>query len=81
MGHQGSKQEQEESEGVVAMRSSTPYRASDATLLALWRSGKDTNEIAKLTWEPESSVAARLPDLLALARQDREWTFDRTVGE
>lgn len=62
------------------MRSSTRFRASDARLLSLWREGKDTNEIAKLCWEPESSVAARLPDILHRARQDREWNFDRTVG-
>lgn len=63
------------------MRRSTPYRASDEMILALWKSGKNTNEIAKRTWEPESSIAARLPDILALARQDQEWNFDRTAGE
>lgn len=47
-------------------------------ILALWKSGENTNEIAKRSWEPESSVAARLPEILKRARQDQDWTFDRT---
>lgn len=51
--------------------------ATDDEILKLWRARMDTCEIAKLFWQPEASIANRLPRILERARQDQEWNFDR----
>ncbi len=57
-----------------------PHRLpEDVEMLSLWKAGKNTNEIAKAFWCPESEIANRLPALLNKARQDQEWNFDRTA--
>lgn len=45
-------------------------------VLLHWKAGKNTNEIAKLLWVEEASVANLLPRLLERDRQDQEWNFD-----
>ena len=51
--------------------------ATDEEILKLWQARMDTCEIAKLFWQPEASIANRLPRILERARQDQEWNFDR----
>ncbi len=52
---------------------------SDAEIFDLWSQKKNTNEIARALWCPEFVIASRLPAILAKARQDHEWNFDRTA--
>lgn len=49
---------------------------ADGEIIALWRAGKNTNEIAKQLWVDESYIANQLPRLLERNRQDQEWNFD-----
>lgn len=53
-----------------------PDTPADGEIIALWRAGKNTNEIAKQLWVDESHIANRLPRLLERDRQDQEWNFD-----
>lgn len=50
----------------------------DGRILALWREGKNTNEISRALWWPEYDIAKRLPVILMKVRQDQEWDLDRT---
>lgn len=56
-----------------------PAPPLDGQILAEWRMGKDTFEIAQRFWVAESNIANRLPHILERARQDQEWNFDRLV--
>lgn len=43
-------------------------------ILALWRTGSDTLDIARTLGVPESYIYSQLPRVLEQSRQDREWT-------
>ena len=50
---------------------------ADETILALWRAGFDTLDIARnLRW-PENEIANRLIHVREAQRRDQEWNFDR----
>lgn len=52
---------------------------SDDAILACWRAGQDTRDIAIRYMTHESYIASRLPSILQRSRQDQEWNFDRTA--
>lgn len=46
---------------------------SDQDIIALWRQGLNTTDIARRHFVAESQIANRLPRLLERHRQDRDW--------
>lgn len=52
----------------------TYWSFEDETILAHWRDGLNTLDIARALPLPESEVWNRLPRILQRARQDAEWS-------
>jgi hypothetical protein len=61
-----------------AINHETPWLIPADMVLRLWRSGRDTLDIARLTGTTESVICRLLPLVLKAAREDQEWNFDRT---
>lgn len=65
----------------VPPRGPTFANVSDRQLLACWRSGLDTHEIAIQLSIPEYEAYNRLPRIREHARQENEWDFEKIARE